>query len=390
MRVQGLLLAIAGMPVACLPMFAPIAACEPGKETAKNVIRESFRFDPDAGAILIPVRVGGQARLFDLDTGCAGSAFDISLRSHLGARVKSTVVEAPNGDKKVLALYAPPKAWIGSLPLTKDPVACDDLALLREASGCAIYGLLGMDFLKHWIIVIDFDEGRLDILSPAAPRDPKWGECLPFLYDRGGTMCIMATVGKNFRVLFKLDTGETGTGSLDSAFLAGLIELQQARITGDTEAVVLSGTRTFPVARLSHLSVASFRHENLRFTSSRTSSLGLSYLSRYRVTIDFPNERLYLAKGKRFAVADRGHTCGVRFAFKPGRIEVVSVDEKGAAHAAGLRAKDSIVALDGKPVSQWKTSEIHRLFGEESKPIQITIERDGKRSVVNLTPKEYD
>jgi len=31
----------------------------------------------------------------------------------------------------------------------------------------------------------------------------------------------------------------------------------------------------------------------------------IDYLRRYRVTIDFPNKRLYLTKGKKYAEAER-------------------------------------------------------------------------------------
>jgi C-terminal processing protease CtpA/Prc len=115
------------------------------------------------------------------------------------------------------------------------------------------------------------------------------------------------------------------------------------------------------------------------------------------VTIDFPNERLYLAKGKHFADPDRGRTCGIGLLSKQGRLEVVhgrlevvSVDERGPAYAAGLRAKDLIVELCGKPVSAWKQSEVDRLFKTEGKAVQMTIERDGKRIEKSFTPKEYD
>jgi hypothetical protein len=220
--------------------------------------------------------------------------------------------------------------------------------------------------------------------------DPSWGESRPIVYNANGIPCIMATVGENVRTAFKVDTGDCGTGDLEEALLTRLVNSHEARIAGDDQSVVLSGIHSGRVARLSHLALEPFRHDNLRFASGNQNSLGLRYLSRYRVTIDFPNERLYLAKGKSFARPEPGHTCGFVPSFRADRIELESVDEKSPAYAAGLRAKDVIVKLCGKPISAWKPSEVNRLLTTEGKAVQMTIERDGKPMEKSFTPKEYD
>jgi hypothetical protein len=247
-----------------------------------------------------------------------------------------------------------------------------------------------MDFLKHWIITIDFDEGRLDFLLPGTERDPNWGENVPFVYDTSGAMFILATVGENVRIPFMVDTGDFGTGHLDEALLTRLVSSHEARVTGSDKYGSFSGIYSARVARLSHLCLGPFRHENLRFVSGKRNALGMNYLFRYRVTIDFPNERLYLAKGKSFAGHDAGNTCGLRYSFRARGLDVESVDERSPACAAGLRAKDVIVKLCGKPVSAWKPSEVSRLLTTEGKTVQMTIERDGKRIEKSFTPKQYD
>ena len=74
-----------------------------------------------------------------------------------------------------LDLYSPPTARVGSLPLTNDPVLCRDLTLLRDACGRPFYGFAGIDFLKDWIIRINFDKERLDILPLGTKSDPHLG-----------------------------------------------------------------------------------------------------------------------------------------------------------------------------------------------------------------------
>lgn len=390
MRLHAGLASVVGMLVAWTQLPVLSNAAEPVGNASRAAAYESFKFDPEERLVLIPVRVGTKDYQFVLDTGFALSVFDVSLRPHLGPRVGSVHVAVPQGGDVERELYSPPNTRIGSLVLTRGPVVCHDCALLREASGCSLYGIVGMDFLKDWIITIDFDEGRLDFLLPGTKWDPSWGESLPFVHDASGIACILATAGDNVRTAFEVDTGDADTGRLENSLLTRLVRSHEARVTGDSKAVDLSGTHPLRVAKLSHLCVGPFRHENLRFKSGNQNVLGLDYLSRYRVTIDFPNERLYLTKGKHFAGRNVGNTCGLRYFYRATGLDVESVDEKSPAYAAGLRAKDVIVKLCGKPISAWKPSEAGRLLTTEGKAVQVTIERDGKRMEKSFSPKEYD
>lgn len=389
MRLEPRFATVVWMLVAWSPLLALGNASEPGGTAAKTAVRESFKFDPDDQMVLLPVRVGTKDCQFLLDTGATVSFFDVSLRSCLGPRIDSARVESPHGNVE-LEVYSAPNARVGSLPLTKGSVYCHDLTRCREASGYNVYGFVGVDFLKDWVITIDFDKGHLDILSPETAATSDWGEGMPFVWDANGLMCILATVGKGVCTPFRVDTGCAGTGDLEATLLSRLIGSHEARVTDDGKAVDLSGTHSLSVARLSHLSIGSFRHKNLRFMSGKRNVLGLDYLSRYRVTIDFPNGRLYLAKGKRFAKPDLGKRCGLLYFFRAGGLQVESVDERSPAHTADVRAKDVIVKLGGKPVSEWKPSEISRLLTTEGKAVQMTIERGGKRMEKIFTPKEYD
>lgn len=367
------------------PPPAAIAGSQPSP-----LANESFTFDPDELLVLVPVRVGNKDYPFFLDTGATWSVFDVSLRSHLGPRVKSVSVGLPNGRNMGVELHTPPDARVGSLPLAKEPVVCHDLTPFREASGCNIRGTIGMDFLKDWIIAIDFDEGRLDILPPETEKNPQWGEGIPFVFAKSGSPLLLATVGEKTRTPFLIDTGWAGTGGLNDWLIKRLVSSNEARITGDNEGVDVSGRCRSRVARLSQLSLGPFRHESLRCSGGNGDNLGLGYLSRYRVTIDFPGKCLYLAKGKRFADHDLGRTCGLGFSFKETGVEVAYVDEKGPAHTAGVRVKDVVVKLGGKPISEWKSSQIHRLLRANGKTIQLTVERDGKPIELSFVSKEYD
>ncbi len=350
----------------------------------------SIKFDPEDDCILIPVRFGAKDYHFLLDTGSACSIFDVTLRSNLGPRIDAVRMATPDGHQIGMDLYNPPDARVSSLPLSKDPVACYDFALVREASGSEVYGVAGLDFFKDRIVTIDFGVGRIDVLPAETKRDPTWGECLSIGVSKNKSMRILAQLGERVQEPFIVDTGNTNTGDLSDETLGRLAEFHDARITGTDECMTLSGSSSRQAARVSRLSLGSFHNENLRFTSAQENSIGLGYLSRYRVTIDVRNERLYLAKGKHFADHDRGNTCGLHVLFKAGKPVVEFVDAKSTAGAAGIRPMDVIVKLSAQPVSKLKASQLRRLLSAEGKPVRLTIERDGKQLELSYIPKEYD
>lgn len=376
--------------VACTQSLLFAKAAGPDETASKPKARQSFKFDPDDRVVLVPVRIGTKEYQFVLDTGCTGCVFDTSLRPYLGQRIDTIGIHDAAGHDLSLDLYAAPIAQVGSLPMRKQPVACYDCTGVREALGRDVYGILGMWFLKDWIITIDFDEGRIDFLQPGMAKQPAWGESVPCSLDADGSLHIYAKVGKDVETSFIVDTGHAGTGDIEKAFLTRLVNLHEARITGNSRQMTAFGLSSSLVTRLSSLSIGSFQHDNLRFSGGHDNLLGLGYLSRYRLTIDFPNERLYLAKGRQFADRDSGNTCGLFPLFKARGIEVESVDEKGPAYAAGVRTNDILVELCGKPVSALKQSEIYQVLREEGKPLKLVVERDGRRIEMSFTPYEYE
>ena len=119
-----------------------------------------------------------------------------------------------------------------------------------------------------------------------------------------------------------IDTGYAGTGMLEEGSLAQLLAARELRVTGEEHAVSISGISSARVVRLSQLSLGTFEHHDFRFTSSSDNVLGLDYLSRYKVTIDFRKELIYLAKSKSFADRDCGQTCGLRYFFRARVLEI--------------------------------------------------------------------
>ena len=188
--------------------------------------------------------------------------------------------------------------------------------------------------------MLNFDQGRIDFLNPAAPADKSWGERIPLVRDSYGLLWVSVSIGENQPVPFLIDMGWRRTGTLDNATASALLAAGAFRTTGTTQIVDQSGRRSVPIGRLSQLSVGTFRNSGLQFSVGRYNALGLNYLRRYRVTIDYPGQCLFLAGGRRLTDPDRGSMSGLLFLYQSDRVVVSFADEKGPAYAAGVRAND--------------------------------------------------
>src|SRR5262249_13390329 len=58
-----------------------------------------------------------------------------------------------------------------------------------------------------------------------------------------------------------------------------------------------------------------------------------------------------------------------------------------AAAQAGLHLRDQVVAIDGKPIENWREIE-EAVAGSNGRPLSLTILRDGARRDVTVTPRE--
>ena len=119
-----------------------------------NVI-ESFEVGVNGDNLLLPVTIGGHVYQFLLDTGCSRTVFDTSLKNELiptgnfGHR-KGAVVQR-------LELFECRGATVGKtkLPLAERAV-CLDLSEIKRFTRDDVRGVLGMDFLRTYIVQIDY------------------------------------------------------------------------------------------------------------------------------------------------------------------------------------------------------------------------------------------
>lgn len=327
------------------------------------VVEARVRFNPSEGPIGIPVLLDGKCHLFMLDSGATHTAVDESFRTGLGDPLRSLTVHAPDGSAQERQLFYAPRGSVAGLPLTGVyEVLCFDHSRFRAAIGVNLYGMLGMDFLRNRIVRIDFDQGEVAFLE-AVGEDPGTPVVMNVPRSRKWPPAVVLNVRGMGDLKFIVDTGYCATGAMNTHIIRRLLSDGLAQRVGTGTAELVNGSHDYGTVRLrGEVVLGGFRHRDLVFDESAVNILGIGYLSRYIVTFDFPDGRMYLKPGKGFADRCPCDLGGADLWRPNGLTTVRSVEVGGAAEAAGLRAGDIVEEIDSRPVNTLTVRQAWRLL----------------------------
>ena len=224
------------------------------------------------GRVFVKLRVGDlEDVLFLLDTGASITTVDKSLQSKLGKRLERTFVSGWRG-KEQLAIHASPQFFLAGTQLPIAKVGVMDLKLPQNPN--FERGILGMDCLANYCIQFDFEARKLRFLE--------------------SQRLVRTNLGKEFQIKFRknlpyiYDSTLTGLKStellVDSGYdLDGRVETPSDEAE-HPEAIRLSDCQW---NGWNYTNVAVRHGDGLKV-------LGLRFLARHLVTLDFPEGKMYL------------------------------------------------------------------------------------------------
>jgi hypothetical protein len=360
-----------------------------GEEETKAKYRTEFTFTKGETPICLPVIFKGKEFCFILDTGSSNTVFDVLFKHELG-KPKSLAEAKTTSDSILVQTYDALPAFIGPYSMQNcDKVACLNLKMLTLITGKEISGLIGMNFLRKHVLQIDFDNGRLLFLKIPKEKNFDWGEEFTISFNSLGLPQIKGNVLGRIKVDFTIDTGSNATGNLDRRIFEEILSKENL-ITSETLASTPSGLVKSKAARIDSLSIGSFRYHNLIFSEGDVNNLGLNFLSRHLVTFDFPNNRIYLKKGKEFLKMDESDMSGLHLLRISNETVVHSVDKDSPAAKAGIRSKDIILKVEGKNADEYEMWALRQLLRCEDKyNTTMTIQHDNdEREIAFLLRKK--
>jgi hypothetical protein len=381
------LLALSLLALALLPM--PQATADPKDQAAvaPELILEQFDIFTDGDALLVPVSLGARKYLFLVDTGASEMVYDTSL-PELGEPIEVIKAKTANGDQEY-KLYREPRAEMGKLQLQSHrPILGMDLTAIRQASGHAIYGIIGMSFLRHQALRLDFEKGKLYFLKADAPRE---GTSFRFHAGGGGAPHLFLDIAGLGLESFLVDTGFVGSSALIQPDLVD--RLQRTKnlrlVNGLGLAETFGGKITNRMGLLNSLALGDFTRKGVIADEGKLNLLGLEYWRRFHVTFDFPAGQVYLAKNRHFDRQDRFDLSGLHFRKIDGNVVIELVDPGSPADICSVKAKDMIQSANGKLVDSMRLHTLRLLLRQENEQVRLTLRRGTREFAVTIPLKDW-
>ncbi len=392
------------------------------KRVAKDHILLSNRgfvkvpFELISNHVYLTVKVNGLTRLnFLLDTGARSNYIDLSKAEELEIRkVDRKKVKRVSGCDD-LSFFKLDSISIGSidsfqdgsgLALTENLTLFDQtltgihLGEVEKFDGKRLDGILGYDFLRKFVVEIDYASRTLKFFEPENFKYSGNGETIK-INLAWRIPKIRATIDGEYDGTFRIDTGSRNSVHLYAPFVKEHRLLEKYPKSLETPVGFgITGPRQGRVGRIKSFQLGSFaikspttgfysEYESPLGSSKIAGNIGGGILKKFKVILDYTRYRMILDKNADYHLRDRYNTSGIQLAKEGEKIIVYEVVKDSPAHKADLRKNDQVLSINFQPVSGYSLQEVREILNqEEGTKIELELKRNGKTEKVKLVLKE--
>jgi hypothetical protein len=400
--------AVAAMLVATLiatPVVAQIperAACA-ASPTPVATQPATIPIDVYNNHVYIKVCVGDQPLEFVLDTGASMNFFDLHTAERLGIKTGEGFTGTGAGAGSVAgARLEGASVRIAGTSLTQSVSGALDFSRLPPRSGHRMDGMLGYEFIRRFVVAIDYVKQELRLYDARTFRYEGPATSIPLIFIENQPH-VMAEVrladGASIKGRMVLDVGSGGALALTKPFadenhlrdrIGPTIHRQTGAgiggpITSDVGRVEALKVGAVEVAR-PVTSLAGASAGNFSGNDAWIGNIGGDILRRFTVFLDYANKRMILEPHAGTREPFEGDMSGFALLMNDSlsRAWVDYVVPGSAASDAGLAVGDTLVSIDGKPATGAAIREVRKRFRRDGERIVLTVRRAGMTRTVTL------
>jgi predicted aspartyl protease len=322
------------------------------------------------GGPVVNCTINGDERLLFLDTGYGSLSLAPEFSRIMGNSIGEQLERSLQGDNKKL-VYEAPDIRVGGISLAKSKVVVDnDIPRASAIDGVEYHGFVGTPLLEKRVLQLDFDSRRLRILDVSRRMGNQSFVGVVMLFS---VPTIRIRVGSGQFEDAVLDTGNSAMLLLPKRLLEK-VPLNTDRIEiHQTE----SDRKTFSNRQflLREVEFGGHTFRDVVCMEARFPSIGMPLISRFNVTLDYPNKRLYLEPRKGLPERDAPDSSGLRLKRTAAGTFVRDLYLDSAGYKAGLRADDRIVSLDGKPVDKESFDVMYDRLTRGGERVEFVVDR---------------
>lgn len=289
---------------------------------------------------------------------------------------------------------------LGQATVNDQVFAVIGLDTMSNIEGVGMPGMVGFETFRRFVTRIDYGSDTITLIRPDAFDARDAGTAVPFKFN--GNTVEAPAVYNGVAGRFTIDTGSRASLTLNGPFaaknnLAASPDAHEAvtgwGVGGPSRALALRGdTLTIggltihgPVVEISTDKGGAFAD------ASFAGNIGAGILKRFVVTLDYGHQIMYLkpAHGP-IADLDTFDRSGMWINQNADGYAVVDVTKDAPADAAGIKAGDTIVAVDGRPAHDIPLYDMRQRLRDEAPGtvVRFTLKRGGETKDVALTLRD--
>jgi hypothetical protein len=358
--------------------------------------------------ILIRVRINNSGPLwFIFDTGDKVAIVDIGRARSLGLNLRGETNVGGAGAGTLKGSYVRDASLnVAGVEGNSQPVVLAiPLDALQPRFGHDIDGIIGADFIKQYVVEVDYPARVLRLHDKDKFAYSGFGEIIPLAFINGGHPIIDAEITVTgrpaIRGKFVIDIGSGGSLALYRPFV------EKENLPGASQKTLramggggVGGKVTGRSGRVAELKIGRFLIDNPltlfsedksgAFASSQLQgNIGAQILSKFKVFLDYGRNRIIIEPNASLKDLIGPAASGLRLIadgsdYKTFRVEELLEDSP--ATEAGLQVGDLLLAVDGHPASELTLSRLHETL-EKPAPHKLTVRRGEQTLQVMLTPR---
>ena len=358
--------------------------------------------------IVVPVKINNSRPLsFIFDTGDKVGIVDIGRAKELGLDLHGQVRIGGAGSDTLLGSYVRGATWkLQGFEDFSQPIALAiPLGRLAARFGHDFDGIIGSDFIKQFVIEVDYQSRVLKLHAKDGFVYSGSGESIPIQFNSQGHPIIEAELtprgGQPIKGKFILDLGSSAALALHSPLVKEhrLLESNHPTI----RAIGVGGTGGESLGRLGR--VAELKIGKFKITAppalfsqdkagafanaSLAGNIGQRIASKFKLFLDYERQRIILEPSPTFRdpfnQAQTGMaltTEGANFSI----LRVLDVLENSPASEAGLLRDDQILKVDDKNAAELGVTKLGELF-ERPGDYRLTVRRGDRTIQLKLTTR---
>lgn len=384
----------------------PPAATVAVPQTSRPAV--SIPFELATRHVIVSVSVNRSRPLsFVLDTGADRAIIRLDVAKQLGLRLEGAVKTGGAGPGTQMGSRVRNATWslAGHDAFVQPVTMAFPLPGLSAAMGRDVDGIIGGEFIKQFVVELDYQARSITLHDPAAFEYTGRGETLPLEFTSNTHPVLRAAVtpigGQPLERRFVLDIGSGLALALHSPFVAEQNLLGEQSKTIRLIGGAGAGGRTVGrLGRVASLQIGSFTISNpiTLFSEDKggafanpslAGNIGAQIASRFRLFLDYGRRRLILeatqALSEPFDRAFSGMSLRAEGTdYRTFRVHEVL--EGSPATDAGIEVGDIIASIDGTPADRLTLSTINAML-EQPRAYDLTVVRGQRTITVTLTPR---